>query len=160
MYLFLDLSSRSTGWAVSDETGKLVDYGCIASSSQNLIKRIIIIRDEILKLIDKYKITKIVAEEVRTDYKNPHTYKVLTWLQGAIIISAWEKINNLEYEFIQPSSWRSKIGIHTGRGIKREALKQADIEYVQNKYGITANDDICDAIGIMDSYFVSKKSAW
>lgn len=160
MYLFLDLSSRSTGWAVSDETGKLVDYGCIASSSQNLIKRIIIIRDEILKLIDKYKITKIVAEEVRTDYKNPHTYKVLTWLQGVIIISAWEKINNLEYEFIQPSSWRSKIGIHTGRGIKREALKQADIEYVQNKYGITANDDICDAIGIMDSYFVSKKSAW
>ena len=59
----------------------------------------------------------------------------------------------VKYEFIQASSWRSSIGIHTGRGIKRDQLKQEDIKYVKNKYSIDANDDVCDAICLMDAYY-------
>lgn len=51
------------------------------------------------------------------------------------------------------SSWRSRIGIHTGRGVKRQELKKLDISYVLENYGISANDDVCDAICLKDAYF-------
>ena len=37
--LSLDISTKSTGWAVFEDK-KLVEYGCITSSSTDLIKRI------------------------------------------------------------------------------------------------------------------------
>ena len=151
--LFLDLSTKSTGWAVGED-GKLIDYGCVTSSSQNIFKRISVMQKFINEQIEKYQIEKIVAEEVRPDVPNSHTFKVLTWLQGIIIYEAYLKNNRIDYEFIQANSWRSKIGIHTGPKIKREELKKADIDYVKNKYGISANDDVCDAICLLDSYYI------
>jgi Holliday junction resolvasome RuvABC endonuclease subunit len=130
--LSLDLSSKSSGWCVGDGE-KIIDYGCITSSSTSNIKRIIIMRDNIVEIIKKYNIEQITIEEVRTDYKNAHTYKILTWLQGVIAIAVYEINPKIEITYIQPSSWRSKIGIHTGRGIKREELKKADIDYVYQK---------------------------
>lgn len=149
--LALDLSSKSSGWCVSINN-KLIDYGCIQSSSGDVIKRIIIMRDSIINVIKKYNINQIIIEEVRTDYKNVHTYKILTWLQGVIAVAAYETNSKINIEYIQASSWRSKIGIHTGRGIKRDVLKQEDIKYVKNKYNIDANDDICDSICLLDAY--------
>ena len=151
--LFLDLSTKSSGWCIA-ENQKIIDYGCIVSAAGNVLKRITIITDEIQQLIDKYKIEKIVAEEVRTDYQNVHTYKVLNWIQGVTLCKAFKLNPKVEYEFIQASSWRSSIGIHTGRGIKRDTLKQEDIKYVKNKYKIDANDDVCDAICLMDAYYI------
>ena len=151
--LFLDLSTKSTGWCVGQE-GKIIKYGCITSASQNVLKRITIMVDEIQKIVETYDIVKIVAEEVRTDYKNIHTYKVLNWIQGITLYKAFQFFPKIEYEFIQPSTWRSQIGIHTGRGIKRDELKQEDIKYVKNKYNIEANDDVCDAICLMDAYYI------
>lgn len=151
--LFLDLSTKSTGWAVGEDE-KLIDYGCVTSSSQNIFKRISVMQKFINEQIEKHQIEKIVAEEVRPDVPNSHTFKVLTWLQGIIIYEAYLKNNRIDYEFIQANSWRSKIGIHTGPKIKREELKKADIDYVKNKYGISANDDVCDAICLLDSYYI------
>ena len=74
-------------------------------------------------------------------------------MQGIILYCAYLQNNKFDYEFIQANSWRSKIGIHTGPGVKREQLKKADMDYVKNKYGISANDDICDAICLMDAYY-------
>ena len=159
-YLFLDLSTKSSGYAISDSQGKMINYGCIQSTSENVLKRISIMQDQIAKIIDDYNIEKIIAEEVRTDYKNPHVYKILTWVQGAILLAAYRINPNIEYELIQPSSWRSKIGVQTGRGIKRDELKKADIKYVADKYGIKANDDVCDAICIMDAHFAVKDFDW
>lgn len=150
--LFLDLSTKSSGWCVG-ENGKIIGYGCITASSTNVLKRIAAITDEIDKLVQQYKIEKIVAEEVRTDYKNVHTYKVLNWIQGITLYRAYLINPKIDYEFIQASSWRSSIGIQTGRGIKRDTLKQEDIKYVKNKYSIDANDDVCDAICLMDAYY-------
>jgi len=45
-----------------------------------VLKRITVITDGIKELVEKYEIEKIVAEEVRTDYQNVHTYKVLNWI--------------------------------------------------------------------------------
>ena len=151
--LFLDLSTKSSGWCVA-ENQQIIDYGCISSSSGNVLKRITVITDGIKELVEKYSVEKIVAEEVRTDYQNVHTYKVLNWIQGITLYRAFQLNSKIEYEFIQASSWRSQIGIHTGRGIKRETLKQEDIKYVKNKYHIEANDDVCDAICLMDAYYI------
>lgn len=148
--LALDLSSKSSGYAVSIDN-QLVDYGEIQSSSTDVVKRIMIMRDGVIELIRKYNINRIVVEEVRTDYKNAHTYKILTWLQGSVVIAAREADSKIDIKYIQPSSWRSKIGIKTGRGIKREELKRADIQYVKDKYNINVGDDAADAIGILDS---------
>lgn len=152
--LFLDLSTKSTGWCVG-ENSKLLDYGCITASSTNVLARIVSITEQINTIVQSQKIEKIILEEVRIDYKNVHTYKVLNWIQGIVLYNAFKENKKIQYDFIQASSWRSKIGIHTGRGIKRETLKQEDIKYVRNKYQIEANDDICDAICLMDAYYSS-----
>lgn len=150
--LFLDLSTKSTGYCVG-ENGKIIQYGCITAGSTDVLKRISSITDGIEKLVQEFKIEKIVAEEVRTDYKNVQTYRVLNWIQGITLFRAFKQNPKIKYEFIQASSWRSSIGIHTGRGIKRDQLKQEDIKYVKNKYSIDANDDVCDAICLMDAYY-------
>lgn len=150
--LALDLSTKSSGWAtrVQDK----LEYGCITASSADPKERIIKMRNELLKIIEKYNITKIIMEEVRPDLQNSHTQKILTWLQAEIVIPVYEYNKTIEIEFILPNSWRSKIGIKTGAGIKRDVLKAKDIEYVKDKYNLTVNDDIADAIGILDSYNV------
>ena len=152
--LFLDLSTKSSGWCIG-ENGKLIDYGCITAASTNVLARITKIVTELDKIIQQNNIGKIVAEEVRTDYKNVHTYKVLNWIQGIVLYNAYKINPKIDYEFIQASSWRSRIGIQTGRGVKRDTLKQEDINYVSRKYSISANDDICDAICLMDAYYAS-----
>lgn len=90
-------------------------------------------------------------EEVRPDY-NLHTGKVLMWLQAAIVIAAYEINPKIQCEFINASEWRAALKMKQGRGIKRETLKQKDIQYVQDKYNIKVNDDQADAICIFDAY--------
>ena len=148
--LALDLSSKSSGWAVNAEDK--IEYGCIASSSTDVNKRILIMRDGVLELVKKYNVERIVAEEVRPDLQNSHTQKILTYVQAAIVLAVYEYNKNIKVEFIQPNSWRSKIGIKTGAGVKRETLKAQDILFVKNKYGLDVkNDDEADAIGILNS---------
>ena len=59
---------------------------------------------------------------------------------------------DLEIEYIMPNEWRAKVGIRTGRGVKRETLKSADIKFVYDTFGIEVNDDIADACGIGWAY--------
>ena len=35
-------------------------------------------KDRVKELLQEYEIDRVVIEEVRTDYQNAHTYKVLT----------------------------------------------------------------------------------
>lgn len=147
--LSLDLSTKSSGWAVFEEN-KLIDYGCIASASTDLIKRIHIMTDGIKEVLNKYKIDKIVVEEVRPDVgsSNLQTHRALMWLQAATAFLVHDEFNKTEIEYIYPSSWRAACGIKNGRGVRRESLKQYDIIFVKETFGIDVNDDIADAIGI------------
>jgi Holliday junction resolvasome RuvABC endonuclease subunit len=150
--LSLDLSTKSSGWAIFEDT-KLVDYGCITSSSTDLIKRIKIMTEGIKNILDEHNdINKIIAEEVRPQggygAGNIQTHRALMWLQAGIAFMLHDNFKNLTLDFIYPSSWRASCGIKNGRGIKRESQKQQDIEFVKEKFGIDVNDDIADAIGI------------
>ena len=55
---------------------------------------------------------------------------------------------HIKIEYVHSGTWRKTCGIKTGRGIKREMLKLASITFVKEKYGITVNDDVADAICI------------
>lgn len=156
-FLFLDLSTKSTGYAISDGNGKLITYGLIIATSSNNVSRIQKIQKEITELIRQYNIEKIIAEDVHPEaYGYSDTARLLMWLQGSIVLGAHSVNNNINsksIEFMQASEWRKQLGIKTGRGVKRENLKPLDIKYVKDNYGIEANDDVCDAICLYTAYF-------
>ena len=83
--LSIDASTKASGWAIFEDT-KLVEYGLITSSSEDLIKRIHKMTDELKAVFNKYKIEKIILEEVRPEMgtQNIKTHRALMWLQGAI----------------------------------------------------------------------------
>ena len=148
--LSLDLSTKSSGFALGQD-GSLQDHGCITATSKDVIKRIIKMRDQLSKIIKEYKVDKIIMEQVRPEY-NSHTNKVLMWLQAVIVVAAYQVDSSIECQFIGASTWRAALKIKQGRGVKRQALKPQDIQYVQNKYHIQVNDDEADAICIFDAY--------
>ena len=80
------------------------------------------------------------------------------WLQGVIIIAAYECKSTMQVQFVNTSEWRAAIKIRQGRGIKRDEVKSRDIQYVKNKYNIEVNDDEADAICIFDSYWLRNDS--
>ena len=148
MYILaLDLSTKSSGWSVFEED-KLIDYGCIGAGSANLFHRIDVMTSELEKILQKYKLNHVYIEDVYPEdvHSNIQVYKALVYLQG-FILHLLDKYN-LSHTFYTASEWRSKCGIHTGRGIRRETLKAKDIQFVQLQFGIKVNDDVADAIGI------------
>ena len=164
MLLSLDLSTKSSGVAIFDNDKKLIDYTCITASSTDLIKRIYKIIDELKLFCQKYdNIDTVVIEEVRPEGNqygvgNQKTHKALMYLQAALIFFMHDSYPKIKIEYLYPSEWRSRCGLHTGRGIKREELKKADIAFVKKVYNIDVNDDIADAIGIGYAYLTPEEN--
>jgi len=145
-YLALDLSTKSSGYAVFEDK-KLIDYGCITATSSNVWHRI----DKMIveledKILQKYQFSHIYIEDVYPeDVKgNLTVWRTLTYLQG-FVLHLLDKYD-LKSTFFTASEWRAKCGIHTGRGIKRDSLKPRDIAFVKNQFGLDVNDDVADAI--------------
>jgi len=145
--LTLDASTKSTGWAIFENT-QLTNYGVITATSPNLYKRIDKMITEIDKLVEQYQPNNIVIEEVLpADVRNNNNvFKALIYLQG-FICHTLDKYKIIP-TFIVASHWRRLCGIKTGSSIKRESLKPKDIAFVKKEYGIDVNDDIADAICI------------
>ena len=147
--LALDCSTKATGLAIfKDKT--LLGQSCITASSTDLYKRIHKMVDSIDELIANLEIDEIVMEEVIPDHqKNTNTFKALMYLQAAIQIMLHDKYPRVKITLVYPGSWRKICGIKTGRGNKREALKEQDIQFANTTYGLTlTSDDIADAICI------------
>ena len=160
--LSLDLSTKSSGWAIYQDK-ELIDHGCITASSNDLIKRIYKMIDSIEEILNKYTIDKIIVEEVRPDIGgygagNQQTHKALMWLQASLAFKIHDNFSNIEIEYIYPSSWRAVLGIKNGRGIKRTTVKEADIAFVKENFNIEVNDDEADAICIGYAHFNQGKN--
>lgn len=159
----LDVSTKSTGLAVFDGE-KLIDYKLITASSTDLIKRIQKITKEIQETIEEHTgIEKLVLEEVRPEDSvglNTNTHRALMWAQAAIAFMVHDSFPKIAMEYIYPGTWRKDCGIKTGRGIKRDALKKADIQFVKDNYNLDVNDDVADAICIGHSYQQNNKSGY
>lgn len=150
--LALDASTKRTGYAFFRD-GK-IQYGAIASSSTSPEKRIATMRDNILEIIKKEDIDKIIMEEVISSGMNQHTGKLLTWLQGCISVAVYEYNKNIKIEYIGVSTWRSKLGLQ-GYRVLRAEQKKRDIDYANQRYGLQLSaemDDEADAIDILTAY--------
>jgi len=145
--LAIDASTKASGIAVFQDK-KLIYYTCITAGSTNLFARIDKMIVGIEEIILKYKINYVYIESVYPEdvHNNQSVFDALKYLQG-FILHLLNKYN-IKHTFLGASEWRSKCGIHTGRGIKREILKAKDIQFVQQQFGIKVNDDIADAICI------------
>jgi Holliday junction resolvasome RuvABC endonuclease subunit len=151
--LAIDASTKSTGVALFDDT-KLIKYTCLTASSNDVIKRIQKIIQELNVFIGNETIDKVILEEVRPEQgvQNIQTHRVLMWLQGAIAFLLHETQPKATIEYVYPSEWRAKCGIKNGRNVRRDQAKILDIEFVKKTYSIDVNDDIADAIGIGHAY--------
>ena len=156
--LAIDASTKRTGLATL--INGQIKYFVIENNSSDVEKRIGIMRDGIINFIKENNITEVILEEVRTDGMNDHTGKVLTWLQGCIVVAIYEYNKNIKINFIHPSSWRSVLGLQ-GYKIKREQQKQKDIEYANKTYNLelaSYQDDEADAICILTAYCKNAKA--
>lgn len=149
--LGIDASTKSSGWSVY-ENKNLKKYGCITSASTDLFKRIHKMVDELNIIIKENNIDKIILEEVRPEdvggRTNLATHKALLYLQGAIAMMVHDNYPKIVIEYLYPSEWRKCCKIKTGRGVVRETVKQRDIRFVEETFGLKVNDDIADAIGL------------
>lgn len=158
--LSIDASTKSTGIAIFQQQ-KLIHYECITATASNSLKRIIKIIQRIKQLYIQYQPTNIIIEDVLPqDVKhNQNTFKALIYLQAAIVLELY-KNGAAAAQFYTASHWRKVCGIKTGRGIKRQSLKQASQNLVQQIYNIQVNDDISDAICLGMAYYIQHKSAF
>ena len=145
--LGLDLSTKNSGWSIFTN-GDLTAYGAINAGSANLYKRIDKMVADIGAVLDLYKPTRVVIEEVLPEdvRGNQNVFKALIYLQ-AFIMHLMDDYK-LKPELVVASHWRKNCGIKTGAGIQRTSLKPKDIAFVKRMFNIDVNDDIADAICI------------
>lgn len=157
--LSIDASTKSSGCAIFEEN-KLIHYECITASGSDKFKRIQKMNNRIKELVNQYHPTVAIMEDVMPqDVKhNQAVYKALIYLQAIIVMTLYDL--GIETTFYTASHWRSVVGIHTGRGIKRDELKQASINLVKQKYNITVNDDQADGINIGLAYYMQNATAF
>ena len=156
--LSIDGSTKSSGWAVFKDIS-LEDYGCITAASADLINRIYKMRNEIKKILNTYKVDKIILEEVLPEQglQNIKTHKALLYLQAEIVKLIHDEFNQIQIEFVYPSQWRKACGIKTG-ATRRADLKPLDIAFVKQTYNINVNDDI--AIGHSYIFTIDNEINW
>lgn len=175
MILSLDCSTTAIGWSVW-EGDELLRWGRLTPTKDKLEwrDRIRNFIPQLNKLINKYKPTKIYAENVPMGGKGGSmVLSQLFCLQGAIMCLVYEK--NIDIEYIDVSTWRKNIGINSGDK-KRDSKKIKSIQKANELFGLnleclftkggnykpTGSDDIADAILIyastQDKYKVQQKT--
>lgn len=97
----------------------------------------------IINLLKEYQPDIIVIEKLNVG-RNMVATRCLSKIIGAVYCYSILSDDVFYYE-IQPSQWRSKIGIQS-KSRKRDEYKRLSIEYVKNELGIDVSDDEADAI--------------
>lgn len=167
--LSIDASTKKTGYCIiNQDTLELVTYGLIEQQEkeqegrEHRRERIVHMAHELSKIIDEYKPTKIVQEDVPPTLQNSDTVLALGVLQGSILYMA--SLHNITVEFISVSTWHSALGILKSKG----DLKEQSIKWANDKYGLDLiykspsskynQDDMADAICIGSYYLGNYES--
>lgn len=165
MILGLDMATTKTGYALLNKDGSLVDYGAFRTQSKEPLERMKEIYLFLRDILNRYKITIIVAEDVAITVKN--NLKVgsdLLRLQGLIYALAIEY--DVPMVFYMPTAWRSIVGTYDGTrdGTKRDVQKQRAVDKANDIYSLglvyyknetkenRTGDDMAEAILIALAY--------
>jgi crossover junction endodeoxyribonuclease RuvC len=154
MFLGLDPSTKSTGWAIIKKTGELVNYGVICPD-KDLTERDKIAFQQIgmRQIIHDNKVEAIACED-QFFANNVDTLKKLVRVSSiAMLVSINEGVPLTMYF---PAQWR-KITHDTGKANK--ALTRKWVNETFNKKFLAKENDITDAIGIAFAcYLLNKES--
>jgi Holliday junction resolvasome RuvABC endonuclease subunit len=159
IYVGLDLATYKTGCCIMNSSGNLIHYELISSNKKekDFRKRIFEIGNKIEEIILTYK-PDIMAIEEPPIIKNSSASMLLI-MHGYIFRIS--KLYNLDIKIFQPTHWRSVLGIIGKNGkdaLKKDAVKQATVEYINKKYKTDfvyikdsdkSTDDIADSIGVV-----------
>lgn len=151
MLIAFDQALNCTGYAIFDtKCGSLLSYDKFTTKSDSEEGKLKEIRDNVLKLIDDYKPTRVAIEEIQlqqipgtTAHGNVETFKKLAHVQGVLYEVMAER--DISFEVIPSVTWKSHCGVK-GRG--RAEQKRNAQAFVLKQYKVKAIQDICDAICI------------
>lgn len=157
-----DQATHNTGFSIwNKEAKELLGYGSIEIKKGNSNERINKLKNILNELYTKCKYHNIefIFEEIQyqeefeekntinfntsknNNINNIKTFKTLAWLQGVLLDWCFE--NNIKYQLIYSSSWKSYCHI---KGQQRSIQKQNSINFVKEKFNIEVNSDEADAI--------------
>lgn len=169
--LGIDAATKKTGYGIIDaETGALVDYGLIKTSSEDVRDRMKEIYFKLKEIIQRNDIKVVVVEDIPVNnHSNLKTGKDLSILHGVILGVCFEQC--LPWVVYAPSSWRSVVGTYDGtrEGTKREIQKQVAVDKVNELYNLNlhyfvrdtkenqSDDDKAEAILIARSFYLNEK---
>lgn len=145
----LDTSSSKTGWALF-ENGKYVKSAVIDLDTKeckkiykgNSDKRIEDMCLSVWNLLDENKPDIIVIEKLNVG-RNMVAVRALSKVIG--MVYCYSILNKCFYYEIQPSQWRSQLGMQSSKR-KREEYKQLSVQYVKDNFSINVSDDESDSI--------------
>lgn len=140
----LDTSSTKSGWAYFEnakykESG-VIDLSKYKGGSEDRLKEMCL---NLLTILEKYKPDMIVIEKLNVS-RNMNAVRVLSKVIGAVY-TYYIQNDSCSYFEVQPTQWRSRLGMQDGRK-KREELKKMSVEYVRDNLDIEVSDDEADAI--------------
>ena len=98
MLLSLDISTRSTGYAILDHNGKVVTHNVISPRNDSYLERAQEMAEQVRLLLHSYPIKRVIIEELKV-LKNQKTLVCLAITQGVII----RELNDLAINFVGPS---------------------------------------------------------
>ena len=168
----IDASTSIIGYSVFQDD-KLLYCDKVERIDGNGRERVQDVIPQIQNIIDKYKVDKIIMEDVPLMSRQSKILVQLGVCQGALLTIA--QLNNIEIEFVGVGTWRKNIGISTGErdrnSMKIKSIEKANelfglnlpIEYTRNgSYKPCGSDDIADSILIyastLDKYKIKTKS--
>lgn len=148
--------ARKGAWSLFDtKSRQLLKYGEFDFSKNEYDALLVGVVDILASLFKTYKPDRVILEDINMR-KNVHTFKMLSWLQGAMI--QWLCRNKIEYGLVQPTSWQSFCNARTRtakeirakeKSAEEKETKLLSIEFVRQEFGIeTENDNLADAICI------------
>lgn len=143
--LALDQASVITGYAIFEDD-KLVSYGKIKLEDEEIGPRLVVLRNEIKRLIDENNITIVAFEDIQMQASvgnNVKTFKVLANVFG-VILELCEELQ-LKYKVVSSNTWKSTLKI---KGKNRTEQKKNAQNYVQERYNVQCTQDEADAICI------------
>jgi crossover junction endodeoxyribonuclease RuvC len=142
-YMGIDPSTESTGYAVVNENGELVDYGTINPNDEyNHAEKLTYQWSKMQQLLLDFHPVSIVCED---QFQGPNvaTLVKIARTSAALIVAAGTQ--NVPVEMMYPSSWRK---LFHGKG---NVTKKDTLALVNERHGLklkTKDNDISDAIGM------------
>lgn len=143
--LALDQSSKITGYAIF-ENAKLIKYGKINLTDDDVGIRLMKLRNQVKSLIEDENIDELVFEDIQMQanvQNNVQTFKTLAEVFGVIYELATEM--NVPNTAVLASSWKSTLSI---KGKDRPAQKRNAQALIEKTFNVKPTQDECDAICI------------